>query len=242
MKKYYGHQACPSCPSSDAFYVYQDGHGHCFSCGYHDFGTKTIKNIKLKLEQVVSIDPTISMVKCNYELPKVALKWLKKYGISNYEISKHGLLWNNTTESLIFPIYNNNKIVVTSERYFGNKIDHPKYLTQGNKTKYYKVIENNNSDIIVATEDWVSAIKVARAANAVPLLGTTIPVNWSISLARRFSALGVWLDSNKAPESLREANKASQYIPSKAIVGMVGDPKDYDDKTIEKILWDIKQK
>jgi twinkle protein len=28
-------QPCPSCPSSDAFHVYDDGHGYCFSCkGY----------------------------------------------------------------------------------------------------------------------------------------------------------------------------------------------------------------
>lgn len=28
-------EACPACPSSDAFKVYDDGHGHCFSCGHH---------------------------------------------------------------------------------------------------------------------------------------------------------------------------------------------------------------
>jgi len=26
---------CPACPSSDAFAIYSDGHGHCFSCGHH---------------------------------------------------------------------------------------------------------------------------------------------------------------------------------------------------------------
>jgi len=29
------HIQCPSCPSSDAYCIYEDGHGHCFSCGYH---------------------------------------------------------------------------------------------------------------------------------------------------------------------------------------------------------------
>lgn len=28
------HQPCPSCPSSDAYCVYEDGHGYCFSCNY----------------------------------------------------------------------------------------------------------------------------------------------------------------------------------------------------------------
>ena len=29
------HIACPVCPSSDAYCIYEDGHGHCYSCGYH---------------------------------------------------------------------------------------------------------------------------------------------------------------------------------------------------------------
>lgn len=29
------HAKCPSCPSSDAYCEWEDGHGHCFSCGYH---------------------------------------------------------------------------------------------------------------------------------------------------------------------------------------------------------------
>lgn len=29
------HIPCPVCPSSDAYTLYEDGHGHCFSCGYH---------------------------------------------------------------------------------------------------------------------------------------------------------------------------------------------------------------
>lgn len=34
------HIACPHCPSSDAYCLYGDGHGHCFSCGYHYFPNK----------------------------------------------------------------------------------------------------------------------------------------------------------------------------------------------------------
>lgn len=28
-------QPCPNCPSSDAYHVYEDGHGYCFSCKYY---------------------------------------------------------------------------------------------------------------------------------------------------------------------------------------------------------------
>lgn len=31
------HTPCPKCPSSDAYCIYEDDHGHCFSCNYHYF-------------------------------------------------------------------------------------------------------------------------------------------------------------------------------------------------------------
>lgn len=38
------HIPCPSCPSSDAYCVYDDGHGHCFSCGFHKFADDNTLN------------------------------------------------------------------------------------------------------------------------------------------------------------------------------------------------------
>ena len=32
------HEPCPECTSSDAFAIYSDGGGYCFSCGYHQKG------------------------------------------------------------------------------------------------------------------------------------------------------------------------------------------------------------
>jgi len=34
-------QPCPSCPSSDAYEVYDDGHGHCFACNYHSASSRS---------------------------------------------------------------------------------------------------------------------------------------------------------------------------------------------------------
>jgi Replicative DNA helicase len=38
---------CPSktCGSSDAYFLYEDGHGHCFSCGYHYFPNKVFEDL-----------------------------------------------------------------------------------------------------------------------------------------------------------------------------------------------------
>lgn len=47
------HIPCPSCPSSDAYCVYEDGHGYCFSCNYFkpkevDLSEYTYEYIKLR--------------------------------------------------------------------------------------------------------------------------------------------------------------------------------------------------
>src|SRR6185436_13328579 len=35
------HIQCPKCPSSDAYCIYEDGQGHCYSCNYHYFPNDT---------------------------------------------------------------------------------------------------------------------------------------------------------------------------------------------------------
>lgn len=46
------HIPCPSpaCNSSDAYCLYEDGHGHCFSCGYHYFPSKEFVDLSFTYE------------------------------------------------------------------------------------------------------------------------------------------------------------------------------------------------
>ena len=41
MSEFLRHQPCPSCSSSDAFAIYDDGHGYCFSCGHLERNAET---------------------------------------------------------------------------------------------------------------------------------------------------------------------------------------------------------
>jgi len=56
------HEACPSCPSSDAFARYSDLHGYCFSCGYREPGgdqvpTQQTRNI-IEIEGEITAIPS----------------------------------------------------------------------------------------------------------------------------------------------------------------------------------------
>lgn len=39
------HQPCPKCSSSDAYCEWEDGHGHCFSCGFHKHANEDLINL-----------------------------------------------------------------------------------------------------------------------------------------------------------------------------------------------------
>ena len=45
---------CPSCPSSDAYHIFSDNHGYCFSCGYYEHGNSSVP--QTKQQQARTID------------------------------------------------------------------------------------------------------------------------------------------------------------------------------------------
>ena len=52
------HGPCPNpkCGSSDAYCIYEDGHGHCFSCGYHKFIEKKEADFKELSDEVFTYE------------------------------------------------------------------------------------------------------------------------------------------------------------------------------------------
>ena len=77
------HLPCPKCPSSDAYKLYDDGHGHCFSCG-------TTTQGDLAIEKAPPADDYEKVHKFR-PLPEVYHDWperkltapaLKKYGVT----------------------------------------------------------------------------------------------------------------------------------------------------------------
>lgn len=112
------HIPCPSptCGSSDAYCIYEDGHGHCFSCGFHKFNDKDevfeelddqsnftyeyiphrgiTKESLIKYETKAKIDASGKPVSVGFKYPNGAYKvrdLAKKSFHTTGEISKAGL-------------------------------------------------------------------------------------------------------------------------------------------------------
>ena len=235
------HEACPSCGSQDNVGVWKDGHKYCFGCGWKSAGTRSISSMKARLEELAEDDRTSGTIidtrNHTISFPREVIQWLTKYGISKQEISFYRLRWDTSRESLVFPVYSGDTLVLTNERYFGSKKDHPKYLTQGRKNSVLPVImdKGNKSDTLIFVEDFVSAIKVGRQFPTTPLLGASLAIGSVLTARQRFKNCRIWLDMDKAVKSLQEASKASQYMNASSIFTQY-DPKEYTDDEIRSFV------
>ena len=227
------HEPCPNCPSSDAYWVYEDGHGYCFSC---KTVTKpsTLASVEAKLQAQAnrSLGPTSSTTVIDssswtLKLPSVALAWLSKYGITANEIKENDIYWDAASSGLVFVVDwvsqadGSKAPSLIQTRSFREGI--PKYLTKGKKQDS-KRVWGICSKRLVLCEDIVSAIKIGRTSNAKACLGTSIPTK-ILEISPRYDRIDVWLDPDKRLEALTMSNTLRQFgIKSEPIFTM-NDPK-----------------
>ncbi len=231
---------CPKCAAlgkdtrRNNLCIYDDGHNHCFGCGYHTRAPDSIANMKKRGGNAQNRTSFLfDKEDFSYSIPADALAWLRKYGITDAEVHKHNICWDEEKQSLIFPIFDNERLVSYTGRYFGTDKDHPRYITAGDKKAHYKLFAQEESDVYVLVEDYVSAIKVGRHFNCIPLLGAHVSLSLIISLVRYQPILRVWLDRDKASQAITFSNRARQYIKDCATIVTDLDPKDYNDGAIK---------
>lgn len=249
-------EPCPYCragggdKSGNNLTIYLDGHTHCYACGKHDHAQTTLEDIrklaegrdKLNLQEVADsqLEFPRDYTPLNEALyAKEGIRWIKGYGITDDEIEKHHIGWSSDRNMLIFPVYDTaGSLVMWQGRNFQTG---QKYLTFGNKSDIMYLCGNSKSGTVVVTEDLVSAIKVGRVFQAMPLWGASMTVGLMQKLADRFDDMGVWLDRDKVRESVLIALRSSQYLPT-FVVSSTVDPKNYRDEVLAQLVWSAQQK
>jgi hypothetical protein len=235
------HEPCPKCGSRDNLGVWDDGHKFCFGCRYWEPSPDTLESLGKKVQGMENnynvASSGIDTSGFTHSIPSKPLAWLRKYGISDSEIAHFGICWNAPKDTLVFPVHEGETIVLTNERYFGSDPKHPKYVTYGHKNRKHLFITHpSNKDCLVLVEDAISAIKVARYCSSLPLFGATLPDNALYWASEHFKSIRVWLDMDKASQSLLEAAKASQFIPDSRSIITSLDPKEYSMNELKSIL------
>jgi hypothetical protein len=165
-------------------------------------------------------------------LPLECNRWLNKYGVLQSEKDTMQVGWSERLGLLIFPFYKDGEFIGYNGRRF--KGSGSKYVVKGFKKGFSRVY--GEGDVLVFTEDLLSAIRVSRVCAAVPLYGTSLDRDFVINLPKKYNKYVMWLDKDKRVEAMRQAKSMLQYGYPFSSVFTDKDPKDYSAIEIEEIL------
>jgi hypothetical protein len=204
---------CPLCAkegkdkSGNNLAVYSDNHEYCY--GGHGLihnGSRLIQFKNRAAPEVVS-SRLVLPPDCDVNYPHRAIEWISQYDLDRNDLLSHNVLWSDNASRLIFPVYDAEfGLIAWQGRWFGEG-DKPKWFGLGNLKETFNIL--GNSDILVLTEDVVSAIKVAKAGFMVmPIYGSFIGAKRFerlYKLYKRSVEVVVWLDYDKASTAVKEA-------------------------------------
>ena len=234
MTKFLKHTSCDNCGSSDARAIYSDGSEYCFSCHW----TKKASVSGYVVPKYTTDDQPLSLPDgLTKEFPEVAVNWLAKYEITLAEIIKHDIYWEPYRQQLVFVYKDNAGLVRCIQARNFSKEAKQKYYNQGSPKAVLPIVKyKEGSNKLVIVEDMVSAVKIARQRDAMPLLGSYLPVDKLMRLQRLYSKITVWLDHDKFKEAYEIMDKFKWLGISSNLVLTSKDPKEYTNEQIYKEL------
>lgn len=218
---------------------------HCNQKGYRKHGK--VNHIKRRNREEVhkdlylpadfTTDPALCHVLAN--------AWYHKYGITNEERRHYRLGWSDKEQRAILPVWEQGELVCYQRRRLLPNDTGPKYTTarrvgSGNAVFNGGYGEGMSGDIMVLTEDILSAIVVGRQVTTTALLGVFLP-EVQVPHVLRFSPIEVliWLDDdNPAVRTAQRqiVRRLSPYAEVRKVTGMDRDPKELSDEAIKQLL------
>lgn len=221
--------SCPNCGSRDNLSRWSDGHAWCFGCKYYE--PARISSRLPQIEPVVKENKLRALPEdSTTQLGAKGWQWLNKYGIRPDET--RNFRWSDSEEWLIYIIDDG----AWQARCFAENAKR-KYLTFGPVSDILHIVGEPFGEKIVLVEDVLSAIKVGRFVSAIPIFGSNVHLKTLVRLVQRFKHLVVWLDKDKANESVKSTHRASQlgFESTRSIISEL-DPKEYNDEAILEFL------
>jgi len=134
--------------------------------------------------------------------PEVRL-WLTQYEIDKQELENNHIYYG-AENTIIFPIYLDKQLLGVQTRFFNST---RKYTIKGNKLQMSiaSLKGGEKSVTLIFVEDILSAIKLSKYCNAIPLFGTYIPLELILRYQGDYKSFKVWLDPDKKKEALKQA-------------------------------------
>lgn len=248
----------------DNLAVYKD-HSFCYSCHYVEWPRLTAEQLEQKIKmssatpqptqeglrssndtEIASNSalsykkqpPDFSSENFTAVLPAPARLWLAGYGITPEEEKKHHLVYDLERDWLVFPWflpYRDSPACVAA-RNFDTKKNSSRWYSFRYKKTYWPFVKNPNAKAILVVEDSVSAIKAARVASTVCLLGSHIPPELFLSFLSQALPVRLWLDRDKAWAATKFTQQALTLGLNCGTIVTPKDPKEYSTSEIKATL------
>lgn len=258
MASFVQHESCPRCGSRDNLGRYSDGSGWCFGC--HLFipvrNSGAIHDVHTQSEHSEHDFLRLPPDACK-DFPEQVVSWLRKYDISVEEALKWGWLYSPWYNQLIFPFYGTHRysgtegepgdtdlLLYQARNFDQGRASKRKYYNQGSPADVLPIFTvggNQFSSLekhqrrLVVVEDCVSAAKIARQSDAMPLLGSYLPARKITALKRLYDGLVVWLDADKYKEACNISDLCKWIGMSTKVIFTELDPKEYSDEEIKHL-------
>jgi hypothetical protein len=238
-------ERCPLCAkegrdrSGNNLAVYSDGHTYCYGGhGLLDGGSKVLQFLSSPIP--VDKHEVYLPEDCDVEYPERCLAWVGQYELTEHDLLSNDVVWSEQWQRLIFPIYGAEKnLIAWQGRWFGEE-DRTKWFGLGNLKDTYNVLGNGKDNILILTEDIISAIKVGNSGFlAMPLYGCVVGADRFRRLQKLFpyvTTIYVWLDPDKRKEAVKEARLGTLYGFRSSTIFSEKDPKEMSYEQIKTIL------
>lgn len=248
MSVFLRHSPCPRCGSRDNLGIWDD-HEYCFGCKYYrdlrSLGTMVgaldppgrVSREPIHSRSSRDISLTLPVSSGEFRTSPGFL-WLNKYGITLKEIALRGIIWDASSQHLVYPIYDGDGTpIFYSVRNFSGVGPKALHFPKGQSPPIDIHRQRaQKSPTIVCVEDVVSAIKVARVIDCICLYGSAISKETAKYLAKEYDCLLVWLDFDKTTEALKYTRRYQHLFKKTDIVVSEKDPKEYSTTEIKDFL------
>lgn len=226
------HEPCPNCGSRDNLGRYSDGGAYCFGCHYREKAT----HYTVRKEKEYEVAPEISP-----DFSPECVAWLAKYGVSLEELVSRDVGFSTARNQLVFRfdggVWQARNFDSRTASSFAGGRRRSKYFTQGAVNDCLPIYDVRNTspapEVLVLVEDCISAIKVARQYDSMPLLGSNISYGKLADISRLYPTVVFWLDADKLKESRALADRAKLLGINSRVVYTKLDPKEYSDVAIQ---------
>lgn len=176
---------------------------YCFRCTDSGFVPHPQESLQQRLDRLAQARQVEEAMQQSPALPgpynKVpnswpieARVWLYRAGLSNDDIVRLGIYWNEKAQRVVLPVMSKTKPIFWQARN-PFKDGRPKYLSP-HVARGHIVAEFGDGPVLVLTEDYLSAYKVGKVTQAWALLGTKIPEPILARIAQAGKPVLIWMD------------------------------------------------